>query len=444
MSRRTAAWLAWSLCAGCFALIGLALLLDLLTGEVIPAGVPGERPGLGFAVLTGVLSLAFPMVGALIASRLPTNPIGWLFCGMGVLYTAGRFTSAYADYALGENFAFPGGEYVAWSSSCLWFAVPTLGVFLILLFPDGQLPSRRWRVVAWAALVGAALAVIGTAFIPDYLIVSHPYVDNPFGIVGVIGGGLTTYELFGASRFLGVMLLLTSSLTVLFSLILRLHHTRGIERQQITWFLFAAVPLTVFLGLIELDLLVLNLTYDFYLRFDFLFNNGTSIFPSWETFNGVQYVAVFALLSTPVCTYIAILKYRLYDIDLVINRTLVYGSLTVTLVALYFGGIVVLQRFFVLLTGQRSTLAVVASTLLIAALFNPLRRRIQSFIDRRFFRSKYDARKTLEAFSAQLREETDLNALSEDLVGVVRETMQPAHVSLWLRPEASPKGTQAG
>jgi hypothetical protein len=444
MSRRTAAWLAWSLCAGCFALIGLALLLDLLTGEVIPAGVPGERPGLGFAVLTGVLSLAFPMVGALIASRLPTNPIGWLFCGMGVLYTAGRFTSAYADYALGENFAFPGGEYVAWSSSCLWFAVPTLGVFLILLFPDGQLPSRRWRLVAWAALVGAALAVIGTAFIPDYLIVSHPYVDNPVGIVGVIGGGLTTYELFGASRFLGVMLLLTSSLATLFSLILRLHHTRGIERQQITWFLFAAVPLTVFLGLIELDLLVLNLTYDFYFRFDFLFNNGTSIFPSWETFNGVQYVAVFALLSTPVCTYIAILKYRLYDIDLVINRTLVYGSLTVTLVALYFGGIVVLQRFFVLLTGQRSTLAVVASTLLIAALFNPLRRRIQSFIDRRFFRSKYDARKTLEAFSAQLREETDLNALSEDLVGVVRETMQPAHVSLWLRPEASPKGTQAG
>jgi hypothetical protein len=444
MSRRTAAWLAWSLCAGCFALIGLALLLDLLTGEVIPAGVPGERPGLGFAVLTGVLSLAFPMVGALIASRLPTNPIGWLFCGMGVLYTAGRFTSAYADYALGENFAFPGGEYVAWFSSCLWFAVPTLGVFLILLFPDGQLPSRRWRLVAWAALVGAALAVIGTAFIPDYLIVSHPYVDNPFGIVGVIGGGLTTYELFGASRFLGVMLLLTSSLATLFSLILRLHHTRGIERQQITWFLFAAVPLTVFLGLIELDLLVLNLTYDFYFRFDFLFNNGTSIFPSWETFNGVQYVAVFALLSTPVCTYIAILKYRLYDIDLVINRTLVYGSLTVTLVALYFGGIVVLQRFFVLLTGQRSTLAVVASTLLIAALFNPLRRRIQSFIDRRFFRSKYDARKTLEAFSAQLREETDLNALSEDLVGVVRETMQPAHVSLWLRPEASPKGTQAG
>jgi hypothetical protein len=240
----------------CVALIGLALLLDFLTSEVIPAGVPGERPGPAFAVLTGVLSLAFPTVGALIASRLPTNPIGWLFCGMGVLYGAGRFTGAYADYALGESFAFPGGEYVAWFSSLVWFATLTLGVFLILLFPDGRLPSRWWRLVAWVALLGAALAELGTAFIPDYLIVSHPYVENPFGVVGVIGGGLTTYELFGASRFLGMTLLLTSSIAALFSLIVRLHHTRGIERQQIKWFLCAAVPLTLFLGLIELNLLI--------------------------------------------------------------------------------------------------------------------------------------------------------------------------------------------
>ena len=131
---------------------------------------------------------------------------------------------------------------------------------------------------------------------------------------------------------------------------------------------------------------------------------------------------------------IAILRYRLYDIDIIINRTLVYGSLTVMLVALYLGGIVVLQRAFVLLTGEQSTLAVVASTLLIAALFNPLHRRIQAFIDRRFYRSKYDARKTLEAYSVKLRDETDLDALNDELVGVVMETMQPAHVSLWLRP----------
>jgi hypothetical protein len=442
ISRRIATWLAWSLCAVCVALLGLALLLDFLTGEVIPAGTPGARPGSGFAVLTGVLSLAFPTVGALIASRLPANPIGWIFCGMGLLYTAGRFTGAYADYALNENFAFPGGEYVAWFSSCLWFAGLTLGVFLVLLFPDGRLPSRWWRLVAWAALLGVALAIIGFGFMPDYLIVTHPYVENPFGVIGVISGGLTTYELFGASRFLGMTLLLTSSLAALFSLFVRLHHTRGNERQQIKWFLFAAVPLTVFLGLIELDLIISTLAYDFYLRFDFLFNNGTSIFPSWEAFSGVQFVAVFSLLFTPVFTYIAILKYRLYDIDILINRTLVYGSLSAILVALYFGGIVVLQRVFILLTGQQSTLAVVASTLLIAALFTPLRRRIQSFIDRRFYRRKYDARKTLEAFSTQLRNETDLGALSDDLVRVVRETMQPAHVSLWLRPETAQKGKQ--
>jgi hypothetical protein len=146
--------------------------------------------------------------------------------------------------------------------------------------------------------------------------------------------------------------------------------------------------------------------------------------------------------AVPIAVGLAVLKYRLYEIDILINRTLVYGSLTVTLVALYFGGIVVLQRMFVTLTGQESTLAVVASTLLIAALFTPLRRRIQSFIDRSFYRKKYDARKTLETFSLKLRDETDLEALNNDLVGVVRETMQPAHVSLWLRPETATKGEQ--
>src|SRR5215212_4100240 len=159
MRGRTAAWLARSLCAVCVALIGLALSLDFLTGEVpLPPELRGLRPGLGFAVLTGVLWLAFPTVGALIASRLPTNPIGWLFCGIGLLYTGERFTQAYADYALLENIALPGGEFMAWLSACVSFGGLTLGVFLILLFPEGWLPSRRWQLVAWGGIFGAALS----------------------------------------------------------------------------------------------------------------------------------------------------------------------------------------------------------------------------------------------------------------------------------------------
>jgi hypothetical protein len=202
------------------------------------------------------------------------------------------------------------------------------------------------------------------------------------------------------------------------ALFVRYRRANETEREQIKWLLYAcAVFLVVYVGGFVSGL------------------GGTASLGGyiWGVFFGLSVIALPAAIG------IAILKYRLYEIDVLVNRTLVYGSLTVTLIALYFGGIVVLQRFFVLLTGQQSTLAVVASTLLIAALFTPLRRRLQSFIDRRFYRSKYDARKTLEAFSAKLRDETNLDALRDDLVGVVRETMQPAQVSLWLRPDTAPK-----
>jgi hypothetical protein len=231
-------------------------------------------------------------------------------------------------------------------------------------------------------------------------------IENPLGLEGVPNVAVWTEALLYA---LG--------LGTTASVLMRLRRSRGVERQQIKWFAYAVAVMV------------------------FLFTVGFSL-----GLTQIVLVAplVFAIPLTglPVAAGIAILRYRLYEIDTLINRTLVYCSLTVTLVALYFVGIVLLQRVFVALTGQKSTLAVVVSTVAIAALFNPLRRRIQSFIDRRFYRRKYDTAKTLETFSARLREETDLDSLSDDLVGVVRETMQPAHVSLWLRPGTSAKGEQ--
>ena len=206
------------------------------------------------------------------------------------------------------------------------------------------------------------------------------------------------------------------------SLLVRRLYARGVERQQTKWFTYTSAVAAS--GAI----------------LQYIISEPLELM--WLGWAGHALVLI-GLAGMPISMGIAILRYRLYEIDIIINRTLVYGSLTATLVVIYFGLIVLLQRLFVLLTGEQSTLAVVASTLLIAALFTPLRRRIQSFIDRRFYRRKYDARKTLEAFSTKLRDETDLDAVSDDLVGVVRETMQPAHISLWLRIETAPKGEQA-
>jgi hypothetical protein len=354
-------------------------LLDFLTaGKARPPGFffPGERPAPSLAVLTALLSLAYPTVGALIASRLPTNPIGWIFCGIGLLYVAQRFTIAYADYALLGNFALPAGEYGAWFSSWVGFAGPTLGIFLILLFPNGRLPSRRWRIVAWAAPVGATLVALGVAFMPGQL-PTHFYVDNPLGMVGVIGGRITTYDLFPALILLGLAVIFISNLCALFSLILRLRRARGDERQQLKWFLYAAVPLTVFLSLIILNLIVVTFTANFLFHIVRI--------SSWEVFRNVLYVAVVALLFIPVSTYIAILKHRLYDIDLIINRTLVYGSLTVVIAGIFEGVDAAVHHLFLVLTHQESILGVIISALAIAALFDPLKHRIQHFVDRRIF-----------------------------------------------------------
>jgi hypothetical protein len=297
-SDRTASWLAWSLCAVCVALIALAFLLNFVT-DIVPVQ-PEERPDPGVAVLSGVLSLVFSTVGALIASRLPANPVGWIFCIMGLLFAAQRFSITYADYALVENLAFPGGQDAAWFSTWVGFANRTLGVFLILLFPNGQLPSRRWRIVAWAALLGAALTAVADAFTLRQL-PTHPYVFNPYGVAGPTGDELITYQFFVTSSLLGNALLLISALVALLSLFLRLYRARGDERLRIKWFLLAAVPAVVCVSLI----VVQGMVYDFTAAF--LFNSVSLI--SFEVYNALLYVAVFALLLVPVCTYIAISKH---------------------------------------------------------------------------------------------------------------------------------------
>jgi len=220
-------------------------------------------------------------------------------------------------------------------------------------------------------------------------------------------------------------------------LVLRYRRSGGEVRQQIKWIAFAGS----FLGLVFVSVMAISLIHFFFTPKTW---EGTAQAPPfWLTL--LFYVMLLSFVGVPVAVAFAVLKYRLYDIDVVINRTLVYGSLTAILALVYFGGVAATQAVFRSFTGQEQQpqLAIVVSTLVIAALFNPLRRRIQGFIDRRFYRRKYDARKTLEAFSARLRDETDLEALNAELGGVVRETMQPAHVSLWLRPDMTSKGEQA-
>jgi hypothetical protein len=410
MSTHAAARLAWSVCALSLVLTALGFLL--LSLNISHPDVP-VYDYWHQSTATGVV---FSTLGALVASRRPEHPVGWLFCAIGFLAGADLFCAQYATYALlTQPGALPSGEAVAWVRS--WFGVVGggFGVFLLLLFPDGRLPSARWRYLAWFNAAVMFLGVLWVAFAPGELDGLGP-IRNPLGIdsLGIAGAG-SAFDVFEVPWFVIVV-------AATISVFVRLYGAGLEERQQIKWFAYAAVVLTS-------AILLRVLTFSV---------------PTPTSVNStVEVLIALGLVSVAAATAIAILKYRLFEIDILINRTLVYGSLTVMLVAFYFGVIVLLQSLFIALTGQQSTVAVVASTLLIAALFTPLRRRIQGFIDRRFYRRKYDARKTLEAFSAKLRDETDLDALNDDLVGVVRETMQPAHVSLWLRTEGAMKGVQA-
>lgn len=386
--------LAWPLLGLWFVLTVVSSTLQLAAGDLVDAAL---TPALG--VLAGV--------GALLGRRRPENPVGWILLALALLITAGSVTGGL--YAGSEGGADPtlSVRLLVWFDEWviyLWFGL--VGILLPLLFPDGRLPSPRWRPVLWAGVGVVVAKVVSTAFgDPRFDWGEGGSIANPMAVGGPVGDAL---ELAGTIANVGFAAVLLCTFT---SAAVRLRRSSGVERQQLKWFAYA-------IGLLLAGLAAA----------------ATSESIGYEPLGNVGWTVFLASLifGMPMAIGIAVLRYRLYDIDMVIKRTLVYGSLTATLVATYLGMVLVFRLALGPLTGE-SDLAVAASTLTVAALFRPLRARIQGVVDRRFYRRRYDAARTLQTFGARLRDQLDLEALGEDLREVVRDTMQPAHVSVWLR-----------
>jgi hypothetical protein len=416
---RVSTWLAFSLGALCVAMFVAAGALSILAQS---AQSPGNWVSTVRDTSSLVPFLAFPLVGALVAFRRPENSIGWILLADGLLWMILAVTESYSTYGVARPGSVPYPVAIGTLGN-QWLWVPTtglLGIYLILLFPDGKLPSRRWRLLAWISGVVIVLQSAAEGLAPGPL-ENQGGVRNPFGIEAL--------PWLANAALILLPLLPLCILVSAVSMVLRFRRSRGEVRQQIKWIAFVAS----FAGLLYLFALVSPMIFA-----PEILNSGGSLPPIPIWLELLFSVAVLGFAGIPLAIGFAVLKYRLYDIDVVINRTLVYGPLTAILVLVYLGGVVSLQYAFRAITGQESQIAIVASTLAISALFNPLRKRVQAFVDRRFYRRKYDARITLAAFSAKLRDETDLVALNTELVSVVNETMQPATVSLWLRPDSVP------
>lgn len=348
--------------------------------------------------LSWAIALPFLGIGGLITIRHSGNAIGWIFLFVAVATGLGEATHAYAEYWASGAGSEALGEAAAWYSNVSW--IPFILVpasFLLLLFPDGHLLSSRWRPIAWCSALAIGGVFVTTGVTPGPL-EDFPQVANPYGWTSPLLDPLTAVA--------SILLLLGVAGSAV-SLILRFRRAVGVERLQMKWLAFAGAVAAV-----AIPIAVLGYTV-------------------WgETISNVA--IMMSLLALPIAAGTAILRYRLYDIDVIVNRALVYGALTALLAGFYYGAVVVLQGALEPITAD-SDIAIAASTLAVAAAFRPLRSRLQGFIDRRFYRRKYDAAETLEGFSARLRDQVDLDSLKEKLVGVVGETMQPSHVSLWLR-----------
>ena len=368
----------------------VACIVQARQGDVIEVLL---TPALG--VLAGV--------GTVLWRRRPENPIGPILLGLALLVTTSAAAGGiYAPYEEAADASLT-MRLLAWFDQWvifLWFGL--VGILLPLLFPDGRMPSRRWRPVLWAGAAMVTLSVLGTAFgTPRLDSGSGDGFHNPLALGGPVGDVLDAATALGSPVF-GVVVLLA-----LASVVVRFRRARGVERQQLKWFLYA-------IGLLLTGLAAAAI----------------SEATGWEPLGNLGWTVFIASLifAMPLSIAVAVLRYRLYDIDLVIRRTLVYGALTVTLAAAYLGSVLLVG-----LAVGRSGFAVAVSTLAVAALFRPARARIQSAVDQRFYRRRYDAAQTLEEFGVRLRDEIDLEALAADLRGVVGDTVQPAHVSLWLR-----------
>lgn len=393
---------AWGVCAISVLAASAALVLEGINRASITV-----TEDIGINWPSFVMAIAFSWVGALITSRYYRHPVGLILSVVGFFSAINVLASAYSTYALiARPETLPGGVFMAWVSAWSWAPGIELLPLLLLFFPSGRLLSSRWRVAVWSVLVITPIVIVILAISPFSETVPGVGAANPSPVVISEGAGLP----FAITLNVSFFILLIASVV---SVVLRFRRSSGEERAQLKWFTFA--------GALLVTSLLLNLA---------LIGAGAGI-------PGVI-LPTLGIGSVIVSIAVAILKYRLYDIDRVINRTLVYGALTALLGLFYAAIVVLLQEILAPVTADQSY-AVVGSTLAVAALFRPARARIQGFIDRRFYRRKYDAARTLEAFSAQVRDEIDLESLTVHLLSTVQETVQPARLSLWLRPsEAEP------
>jgi hypothetical protein len=402
--------LAWSVCGISLALLVSTLLLILL-GHSMP--LPEGYLSWQDQAVEAVGGFGPAILGAIIAARRPTNPYGWLWCGLGLSLAVRAFGGTYAAYAAANPGALPASLLVAFAGELAWPVLVTLTAFVLLLFPDGRVPSRRWRVVAEGAAAATGVMVIALLLGPEELDIAP--LRNPLAVGGTLG------QVAMVVLYASAVVIISTVILAAVSLVLRFRRARGVERQQIKWFAYAAAwfgAYFVFTGLL-----------------------GQQLPGLWHS---LAYTVTLGGLYLGVG--IAILRHRLYDIDRVINRTLVYGLLTVLLAVVYAGAVLVLGQLFGGVGRDPPSWVVAGATLAVAALFQPARRRIQAIVDRRFNRRKYNAAKTVEAFSARLRDEIDLDALSAELLAVTHQTMQPTTATLWLRPSgpARPRGQGHG